>query len=159
MGIFDKAKHFMGGHGAKVQHLIIEKQSPDSVTLPITDTVVKGRFQVTSDKDCEVLSMKSEFIAEYANPKAGSETAVLASDSFPNVNVSRSDDMLKYPYALKAGQTVEDTFLVHMEKDLPTFLQEKGWERHHVMFFLRTMVDVKGSPFDPEAKNVVKVVD
>jgi hypothetical protein len=64
MGFFDKAKNFLGGHGVKVQHLVIERQDPTAASLPIGDTVVKGKFKVTAEKPCTVLSMKAEFSME-----------------------------------------------------------------------------------------------
>jgi hypothetical protein len=158
MGFFDKAKHFMGGHGVKVQHTVIERQDPLQVTLPMGDTVVKGKFNVTADKDCEVLSMKASFLAEFVHPDGRVEEVMMGADVFPEPNTSRSDDMLKYPYALAGGATQEDFFIIHLEKDIPTLLSDKQWPKDKVRFFVKTMVDVKGSPFDPDTRNEVKVI-
>lgn len=158
MGFFDKAKHFMGGHGVKVQNTVIERQNPLEVTLPIGDTVVKGKFNVSAEKDCEVLSMKAAFLAEFVHPDGRVEEVVLGEDVFPEPNTSRSDDMLKYPYKLSGGGTQEDFFNILMQKDIPTLLSDKSWPKEKVRFFVKTMVDVKGSPFDPDTKNEVKVL-
>ncbi len=157
MGFFDKAKHFMGGHGVKVANTIIEKQDPAFAKMPITDTVVKGKFNVTADKDCEVLSMRAAFVAEFTHPDGRVESTELGADVFPDQHTSRSDDMLKYPYTLKGGATQEDFFIISMNKDIPTVLKEKGWPQEKARFFVKTMVDVKGSPFDPETKNEMKI--
>lgn len=157
MGFFDKAKHFMGGHGVKVQNTVIERQEPNQVTLPIGDTVVKGKFSVSAEKDCEVLSMKAAFIAEFVHPDGRVEEVTLGEDVFPEPNTSRSDDMLKYPYALKGGGSQEDFFNILMQKDIPTLLSDKSWAKEKVRFFVKTMVDVKGSPFDPDTKNEVRI--
>ena len=158
MGFFDKAKHFMGGHGVKVAHTVIERQSPLEVSLPIGDTVVKGKFNVSAEKDCEVLSMKAAFLAEYVHPDGRVEEVVLGEDVFPEPNTSRSDDMLKYPYKLSGGATQEDFFNILMQRDIPSLLSDKSWPKEKVRFFVKTMVDVKGSPFDPDTKNEVKIL-
>lgn len=157
MGFFDKAKHFMGGHGVKVQNTVIERQDPNQVSLPIGDTVVKGKFNVSAEKDCEVLSMKAAFVAEFVHPDGRVEEITLGEDVFPEPNTSRSDDMLKYPYKLSGGGTQEDFFIISMNKDIPSLLSDKSWPKEKVRFFVKTMVDVKGSPFDPDTKNEVKI--
>ena len=158
MGFFDKAKHFMGGHGVKVANTIIEKQDAIGAQMPITDTVVKGKFNVSAEKECEVLSMRAAIVAEYTHPDGRVESVELGADVFPDQYTSRSDDMLKYPYTLKAGATQEDFFIISMNKDIGTVLSEKGWPREKAKVFVKTMVDVKGSPFDPETKNELRLV-
>ena len=66
--------------------------------------------------------------------------------------------MLKYPYDLKGGATTEDFFIISMKSDIPAELQKRNLKPEQVRFFVKTMVDVKGSPFDPEASNDVRVV-
>jgi hypothetical protein len=158
MGFFDKAKNFLGGHGVKVHHLVIERQDPGSATLPIGDTVVKGKFKVTAEKPCTVLSMKSEFCMEVKHPDGRVETVVLGADKFPAPHVSRSDEMVKYPYDLTGGHEVEDFFIISMDSDIPSSLSKRNLAPHQVRFFVKTMVDVKGSPFDPEASNDISVL-
>lgn len=159
MGFFEKAKNFMGGHGVKVNHIEIEKQDPLSVTLPQGDTVVKGKFEVTAEKECTVLSMKAAFCIEVKHPDGRVEEIVLGEDKFPAPHVSRSDDMQKYPYQLAGGQRVEDFFIISMDNgDIPSTLSKRGLSVDRVRFYVKTMVDVKGSPFDPECKNDVKVL-
>lgn len=157
MGFLDKAKHFLGGHGVKVANTVIEKQDPNAVQMPITDTVVKGKFNVSAEKDCEVLSMKATFLAEFVHPDGRVETIDLGADTFPDQYTSRSDDMLKYPYQLKGGGSQEDFFIISMQKDIPTVLNEKAWPKDKVRFWVKTMVDVKGSPFDPDTRNEIRV--
>jgi hypothetical protein len=158
MGFFDKAKHFMGGHGVKVAHTIIERQQPIGATLPITDTVVKGKFEVSTEKDCTVLSMKAGMYMEVKHQDGRIENVALGEDIFPAPYVSRSDDMQKYPYELKSGSTVEDFFIISMPSDIPTQLKSRNLRPEQVKFFVKTMVDVKGSPFDPETQNEIKVL-
>lgn len=159
MGFFDKAKSFMGAHGVTVRHTVIEKQDPNTVNLPIGDTVVKGKFVVKTEKPCTVLSMKSELCMHVKHPDGREEDVVLGEDVFPEPNTSRSDDMVKYPYDLEAGASVEDFFSILMESDIPTELSKRNLAVRQVGFFVRTMVDVKGSPFDPDTKNNVHIVE
>lgn len=157
MGFLDKAKHFLGGHGVKVKHTDIERQDPNQVSMPMTDSVVKGKFSVSAEKDCEVLSMKASFLAEFIHPDGRVEEVVLGADTFPDPYTSRSDDMLKYPYKLKGGAEQEDFFIISMQQDIPSLLSSKNWPKEKVRFFVKTMVDVKGSPFDPDTRNEVRV--
>ena len=151
MGFLDKMKHFMGGHGVKVKHTQVEKQDPTSVRLPLNETVVKGKFQVTAEKECHVLSMKSSMIMEVKHPDGRVENVVLGEDVFPSPNVSRSDGMLKYPYTLAAGGTQDDFFIISMPSSIPKELEKRKLSLGGpVRFFVKTMVDVEGSPFDPE---------
>lgn len=157
MGFFDKVKSFVGGHGVKVQHLEIERQEPNAVTLPIGDTVVKGKFVVTAEKPCTVLSMESELCMKVKHADGREEDVVLGRDVFPEPNTSRSDDMVQYPYELTGGGRVEDFFIISMDSDIPTQLGARNLSADQVRFFVKTTVDVKGSPFDPEAVNDIRV--
>jgi hypothetical protein len=158
MGFFDKAKHFMGGHGVKVANTEIERQDAASATLPIGDTVVKGKFNVITDKDCTVLSMKAGMYMEVKHADGRIENVALGEDVFPAPHCSRSDDMVKYPYELKAGNPVEDFFIISMQSDIPSELAKRNLQANQVRFFVKTMVDVKGSPFDPEASNDIRIL-
>jgi hypothetical protein len=157
MGFFDKAKNFLGGHGVKVQHLVIERQNPTGASLPIGDTVVKGKFKVTAEKPCTVLSMKAEFCMEVKHPDGRVETVVLGKDVFPEAHTSRSAEMVQYPFELAGGNEVEDFFNIIMDNDIPSSLSRRNLSANQVRFFIKTMVDVKGSPFDPEATNDIRV--
>ena len=157
MGFFDKAKNFLGGHGVKVQHLVIERQDPTAASLPIGDTVVKGKFKVTAEKPCTVLSMKAEFCMEVKHADGRVENVVLGKDVYPEAHTSRSAEMVQYPFELGGGNQVEDFFNIIMDSDIPTHLQQRNLQAHQVRFFIKTMVDVKGSPFDPETSNDIRV--
>jgi len=158
MGFFDKAKSFLGGHGVEVLHTQIEKQDPATARLPIGDTVVKGKFKVAAKKPCTVLSMKASVCFEIKHEDGREETVVLGEDVFPEPNTSRADDMLQYPFDLGGGDEVEDFFIVCMDSDIPTILEEHGRSVDNVRFFVNTVVDVKGSPFDPETSNDISIV-
>lgn len=164
MGFFDKAKKFMGGHGATVQLTRIERQPASDAQMPMGDTVIKGNFEVTTDKDCTVLSHKFEFLVEYKGKDDMVGNHMLGSDA----HVASTDIIggnIKWPYELAAGQTVEDGFLIHMEEDIPTQLAKLGFadaasvvRSGEVKFKLRVIADVKGSPFDPKSEVYVRIV-
>ena len=65
---------------------------------------------------------------------------------------------LAFPYTLRAGQSVEDAFHV-AGVDLPAQLRRYGLEGldPRVEVFVRVVVDVQGSPFDPEFELPVAV--
>jgi hypothetical protein len=82
---------------------------------------------------------------------------VLGKDVYPEAHTSRSAEMVQYPFELGGGNQVEDFFNIIMDSDIPTNLQKRNLQAHQVRFFIKTMVDVKGSPFDPETSNDIRV--
>lgn len=157
MGVMDKVKYFMGGHGVTVTHTTIERLPPEEAILPFGDTVLEGTFTVKTVKPCEVLSMRTTFFAEKSFPDGHVEELFLGQAVYPHHGVSRTPDMLQYPYTLEAGGSTDDGFIITLPEDIPTLLTKRGWESDGVHFFVKTMVDVKGSPFDPEAKDEIIV--
>ena len=105
-----------------------------------------------------VLSMKSEICMEIKHDDGREEEVVLGADVFPDEYTSRSDDMLQYPFDLAAGDTVEDFFNILMDDDIPTALERAKVKVGDARFFVRTMVDVEGSPFDPKATDDLTIV-
>jgi hypothetical protein len=164
MGFFDKAKNFMGGHGAKVQLTRIERQPASDAQMPIGDTVIKGNLEVTTDKDCTVLAHKFAFFAEYKDKDGMERSHELGSDA----HVASTDIIggnVKWPYELAAGNTVEDSFLIVMNDDITTQLRRLGFSNPaavvasgEVKFKLVVTADVKGSPFDPKSEAFVRIV-
>jgi hypothetical protein len=158
VGFLDKAKSFLGGHGVKVRHVAIERQDPASVSLPIGDGVVKGTFAVSAEKPCRVLAMRSEVMLEIKHPDGRVEQVSIGRDVFPEPNTSRSDEMLQYPYELASGQEVEDYFNVILDGSIEAILAQRQLSiGGDVRLFVRTLVDVEGSPFDPECSNDIAI--
>jgi hypothetical protein len=158
MGFFDNVKNFFGGHGVKVQNLTIEQQDPAAVSLPIGDTVVKGKFKVTTEKPAQVVSMEAQFCMEVKHPDGRVEVAILGKDVFPEPNTSRSDDMVKYPYELTPGKEVEDFFSIMMEPNITDALKQRNMTVTQARFFVKTSVGLKGVLMDPETTNDIKIV-
>jgi len=158
VGFLDKAKSFLGGHGVKVRHVAIERQDPATAALPIGDSVVKGTFAVSAEKACTVLAMRSEVVLEIKHPEGRVEQVPVGRDVFPEPNTSRTDEMLQYPYELAPGQEVEDFFNIIMDGSIEAILAQRRLSvGGDVRFFIRTLVDVKGSPFDPECVNDIAI--
>ncbi|MCH9682557.1 MAG: hypothetical protein K0V04_14060 [Deltaproteobacteria bacterium] len=164
MGLFDKAKKFLGGHGAKVQLTRIERQPASDAQMPLTDTVIQGNLEVSSDQDCVVLEHVFQFAAIYDDDEGVSQTHLLGEDSHDDSTDIIGGD-LKWPYDLPAGETAKDSFLIHMDDDIPTQLGKLGFgdpaeavSSGKVKFRLRVIADVKGSPFDPKSEAFVRIV-
>lgn len=163
MGFFDKAKHFMGGHGVKVNITRIERQPADAAQMPITDTVIKGNFGVTSEKACTVLSHEFEFLAVYKDNQDLEQESVLGHDKHDESTDIIGGD-IKWPYEMAAGQTVTDAFNIIMDSDIPTELRKVGFSdpseavrSGKVTFKIRVKADVKGSPFDPKGEATLRI--
>ena len=164
MGFFDKAKKFLGGKGmADVTITVIERQPAESATFPVTDSVLKGTMVIDVKEDCTLLATKYEIWLEAEN---GEQTVLdlIAHDKDPDPNTSYSDDCLKMPCDLTAGQQITQPWMV-MDVDLPRSLKKVDISpsgavgNPNVKLKVKCIADVKGSPFDPSAEVVVALVN
>ena len=159
MSILDKAKSFMGGHGVTVRHSTIEGGELAAASLALSDGGVRGQFAVVSDKPCTILSRRTEMVMELNHADGRTEQVVLGRQDAPLPESTDADDIaaaraaaIKYPYELAAGFEVVDDFDLVFDGSIETLLaQRRLVPGRDIRFFLRTLVDVKGSPFDPEA--------
>ena len=163
MSIIDKAKSFMGGHGVTVRHVTFEGVEPAAASLAITDGGLRGRFAVVAEKPCTVLSRQTEMVMEIQHADGRSEQIVLGRQVAPDPDFVPDDPpaaaaaegtaaAVKYPYELAAGFEVVDDFDIVFDGSIEALLaQRRLVPGRDIRFFLRTLVDVKGSPFDPEA--------
>jgi len=160
MGLFDKAKAFVGGKGmANVTITVIERQPAESAVFPVGDSVLKGTMVIEALKDCTLLATKYEVYLNVKDDVGDGGTETLISSALdPDPNTSYSDDCLKLPCELTAGQTIEQTWMVS-DLDLPKRLEAAGYAdprdavgdpRVHLV--VKCIADVKGSPFDPAAE-------
>lgn len=160
MKLAGKAKHFMGGHGVEILITEIERQEPHSAEMNVNDTVVKGKFQVTSkESTVEILSMKAEFLMETEDGEGETMNLLLGEDVYPDEYTSRSDDMLQYPYTMNPGGTEDDGFIISLNRfTINEALQKRNVALADAKFYLKVMVDVKGSPMDPEVTCPLAIV-
>lgn len=151
MGIIDNVKSFMGGHGVTVRHTVIEGKAPAEASLAMTGGGVKATFAVIAEKPCTVLAYKAELVLEIAHSDGHTEQVVLGRAERPEPDVDRTE-AVKYPYELASDQEVTDEVDIVFDGSIETLLAQRQIAvGSGVRFFLRTLVDVKGSPFDPEA--------
>src|SRR6185436_16512963 len=151
MSIIDKARSFMGGHGVTVRHVSLEGKPPTDLSLALSDGGVRGQFAVVSDKPCTILGRRTEMVMELRHAAGRTEQVVLGREVAPQPDVERTASV-KYPYELAAGFEVLDELDVVFDGSIEALLaQRRLVPGREIRFFLRTLVDVKGSPFDPEA--------
>ena len=162
MGLLDKAKSFMGQHGLRVELTSLERQDPKTCKFPMSDTVLKGKYNVTADKDCVVLNHQHFFILEKKHPDGFLERVTLGQDRHDDTTQIMGS-ALRWPYPLAANQSQEDGFLIS-DIDVGGALRKLGYEperavlKAEIRFFVRVLADVKGSPFDPTHEVNVTVV-
>lgn len=161
MGFFDKAKKFLGGKGmADVTITVIERQPAQSATFPVTDEVLKGTMVIDVKQDCTLLATKYEIWLEVEDDESH-HTDIVAMDQDPDPNTSYSDECLKMPCDLKAGEQITQPWMV-MDVDLAKYLKKAGINDPNaavgdsrVKLKVKCIADVKGSPFDPSAEVIV----
>lgn len=160
MGFFDKAKTFMGGSSmVTVEFIDIERQPPAEARLPIGDSVIKGRYRITAQKDCTVLRHIAQFRTRW--PEKDGTLGTMHSESIEDVNNQVMGAAYVFPYDMKVGQTMDAGFLVH-DIDIKKFISKSysiGALQPEVECFIKVIVDVKGSPFDPEFEAKLQIVE
>jgi hypothetical protein len=159
MGFFDSAKNFLGGSSmVDLQFTSLERQDPNTCSFPRGDSVFKGQYLITAQKKCTVLRHVHQFCTRLPE-KDGTLGSVLRED-VNDVNNQVIGLPYKWPYDLAQGQQVEGGFLIG-DIDVPGSLARLyglGALDPRVEFFVRVIVDVKGSPFDPTFEKTFRVV-
>jgi hypothetical protein len=162
MSIIDKAKSFMGGHGVTVRHATLEGAEPAALQLALSTGGLRGQFAVVTDKPCTILSRQTEAVMEIQHPDGRAEQVVLGRQIAPDPDVVPDPDappaaaegtaaLVRYPYELAAGFEVIDDFDLVFDGSIDAVLAQRVLlPGSNIRFFVRTVVDVKGSPFDPE---------
>lgn len=155
MGLFDKAKGFFGGKNmASVTIPVIERQPTENASFPVRDSVLKGTMLITANEPCTVLATKYEISLRVVEEGINIDHYVVsAKDPAPNTDYSLMP--FQFPYEMKAGETLEQGFIV-MDVDLPKVLAENGHAdpdaattKPNISLVVKCIADVKGSPFDP----------
>ncbi len=163
MGLFDKAKKFLGGKGmADVTITVIERQPAESATFPVTDSVLKGTMVIDVKQDCVLLATKYEVWLEVEDDESSS-VDIVAMDADPDPHTSYSDKCLKMPCDVTSGQQITQPWMVD-DVDLAKYLAKAGISdpnaavgNSNVKLKVKCIADVKGSPFDPSAEVVVQL--
>lgn len=161
MGIFDKVKHFVGGHGVSAKITKVERQSPEHVTFSVTDSVMKFRVEVSSEKEVQILSHLFEVYL--ARTTSGNEAEERIASDIVDADHQVHGAPYSMPYTLKAGETVSDGCCI-VNVDIPAAIKKLGATEEQVLHgahyrcFVRFTADVKGSPVDPKAECTVKLL-
>lgn len=163
MGFFDRAKQFLGGKNmASVAITVIERQPAESASFPIADSVLKGTMVIDVQQDCTLLATKYE-VWLYVKKDGADSPNLVRAEQDPAPNTSYSDDCLKMPIDLKAGQVITQPWMV-MDVDIPAVLARNGFHSPdaalgdpNVRLVVKCIADVKGSPFDPSAEVTVRL--
>jgi len=162
LGLFDKVKGALGGHGTTVTFTRLERQDPASACFPVTDSVFKGNISVTTDKDAVVLKHVYRAILKVSRHDGGFDERILDSDKHDSSTTIHGAD-ISWPYTLAAGETKTDGFIL-TGVDLPSELVNFGIhdpnqavDNPAVQLVIEAIADVKGSPFDPKAEAQVRL--
>jgi hypothetical protein len=162
MSLLDRARSFMGGHGVTVRHVAIEGGEPAAASLTLADAGVRGELAVGSDKPCTLLSRRTEVVLELRHADGQLEQIVIGRqlaplpearpDAPPETAPDAPPDAPPgYPYELAAGAEIVESFDVVFDGSLEAILTLRRLVlSSNIRLFLCTLVDVKGSPFDPE---------
>ena len=165
MGLFDKAKGFFGGKGmADVLITVIEGQAADGATFPVTDSVLKGTMVITAKQACTLLATKYELSLRIPNETGSDIDHYVTSEKDPDPNTSYDDSCLKLPCDMTPGQVIEQPWMIS-DVDLPKALKDNGFadanaatQDPKVKLVVKCIADVKGSPFDPSAETIVRML-
>jgi hypothetical protein len=158
MGFFDKVKTFAGGASTvEIEFTSIERQPPAEAAMPIGDSVIKGNYRITAKKECTVLAHLAEL-----RTRCGDKDGTLGTVRSKDANDENNQVMgapYQFPYDMKPGDTMDAGFIL-VNIDVPSYYRAYGVEPKDpsVEVFLKVIVDVKGSPFDPSAEAVVKML-
>ena len=165
MGIFNKAKAFVGGKGmADVAITVIERQPAERATFPVTDSVIKGTMVITARQACTLLATRYELYLRMPGESGNEVDQFVTSAQDPAPNTHYGDSCLKLPCDLSPGQVITQPWLV-MDVDLVKAFKSRGYpsvdkviDNARIKFVVKCIADMKGSPFDPSAEVVVRLV-
>lgn len=158
MSFFEKARTFFEASGmVSLDFLACGGRPPAEAALGLGDVEVSGRYRVTAQRECVVVRHVARVCSRLPT-QDGSLGSVLAEEVHDAQAPAPAGGGLRFPYALHPGQSVEDVFQV-AGVDLPAQLRRYGLEAvdPRVEFFIRVVVDVQGSPFDPEFELPLRV--
>lgn len=140
-----------------IEFVEVERQDPGTVSVPAGDTGVKGKFRVTCNKACTVLGHVDE-LRTRCREKDGEIGTVRVSEESDASNEVHGREW-QFPLDMKPGDAVDMWFMLYGD-ELGSYYGKYGVPAGDpsVEFFVKVVVDVKGSPFDPEAELPIEVI-
>ncbi|MFO0601755.1 MAG: hypothetical protein U0324_01215 [Polyangiales bacterium] len=157
MSFFEKARTFFEASGmVTLDFLACGGRPPAEAALALADVDVAGRYRVTAQRECVVVRHVARVCSRL--PTQDGSLGTVVAEEVRDAQGPAAAGGLAFPYTLRAGQSVEDVFHV-AGVDLPAQLRRYGLEAvdPRVEFFVRVVVDVQGSPFDPEFELPLRV--
>lgn len=161
MGWFDKVSTFFGGHGVLIKATSIERLPPEQAFLPVGDSVIKGQYEITFDKDVEVLAHVAEFFLEKKHAD-GREERILLGDDRCDADNQVIGAEVNPPYTATKGKVVKTGFCI-IRVDIPGELSKLGYagaqdaNKPELSYYIRLTADVKGTILDADVKVPVRI--
>jgi len=157
MGFLDKIKAFATGASAlNIEFKSIERQPPETATIPLQDSVIKGQYRIIAQKDCTVTAHRAEL-----RTRCKAKDGTLGTERARNVNDAKHQVIgakYQFPYTLKAGEVMDSGFIMS-RLDLRSYYAAYGLAPNdpNVEVFVKISIDIQGSPFAPSAETIVRV--
>jgi len=149
MGFFDKVKNFVGGHGVTVHITELEGGAPKSVNFQLSQSVLKGKFEVHTTKEVTILSHDFKLTA-YLEGDEATRSVIVAEGQNQGKTTT-------------AGEVIKDSF--ELAVDIADAMRRLDLEPDaaiidpQVRFELSICADVKGTPVDATARETILIVD
>jgi len=171
MGLFSKAKRFLGGHGVAVTIPEINGRPPGE-RKPSPNTNIRIAVDVEAKEDATVLAHIGELYAIKRGGDGPGQEYLLQRRVTDKPNpylddseYTRANVVNEWPYAISSGQSRRDTVMLNMQLDLDATVQKFGYndmleaiDDPELEFRVRVTADVEGSPFDPKAEASIEFV-
>ena len=163
IGWIEKVSNFFGGHGVSITITKLERQSPDVVQFPISDTVFKGNYTIKSKKDARILAVNHELLIWKKHEDQREEEIDLGQEVHDAEYECLGYD-LTYPLEIKAGESFDGHFMI-MPIDLPHELVALNYNPPAsalsdptVRILCRVTADVEGAFLDAVQEVTIKVI-
>lgn len=166
MGLFDTVRSFFGGHGCSIELVtLMGEQDPSVAVYAFEDTTrytLSGQLRISTTRRVLVLDHTVKFVAtrKHADGRVQEE---LLGKAVHDQTVNKHFDWIQFPYDLEAGETKEDRFSVSPTR-IEAAMKALGYadaraavEAADVSFAVKVIVNVKGTPMNPEQVVPMKV--
>ncbi|QED29890.1 SMI1/KNR4 family protein [Microvenator marinus] len=150
MGFFDKIKNFVGGHGVTVHITELEGGAPKSVNFQLSQSVLKGTFEVHTTNDVEILSYNYRMTAHLEDE--GMPRSVVVAEGEIEGKEASAGEVIKHSFALGGIDLAGAMARLDLDADAPVI-------DPRVLIEFAVTADVKGTPMDASAKETILVVD
>jgi hypothetical protein len=159
MGLFDKVRSFLGGHGCSIELVtLMGEDDPSAVVYPFEDAsryTLSCELRVSSTRPVTVLQHAVKFVAIKKHADGRIQEEVLGK-AVSDESTNKHFDWIQFPYDLEPGESKQDRFSIPPSR-IDKALKALGCadaraavEAVDVSFAVKVTIDVKGTPMDPE---------